>query len=242
MIETNKRGEFIISGVPRDLAIDFCKRNAPWRMEVVFDDIRTSQFESYQPFNPAPLAKLNSILQNIPTEFIANGDALDIGCNIGYNSIYLANKHNMRVTGIDVNARLLAVASEIAKFSGQDAPFLSSSAETFISPQKLSLILHLGTLYHLANPYLSFQSCARSLKSGGYFALETMCYRGSKDPFACKWIFGLQGDKTNFWSLGEGAVKSMLESCGFSTPVAVSESSPAVYAGEHTRVTWIGSR
>ena len=120
----------------------------------------------------------------------------------------------MHGTGIDVVEKHKVVASEIARVVGVNAEFVLESAEEFARPGEFDFIIHLGTLYHLANPVRSIENCARSLKPGGWFALETTCYRGSPDPMLSKWVYGFQGDESNFWALGEGAIESMAKNAG----------------------------
>ena len=116
------------------------------------------------------------------------------------------------------------------------------SAEEFERENSFGLILHLGTLYHLANPVRSLENCFRSLKKGGWFALETICYRGSEDKTVCKWINGLGGDRTNFWALGEGAIESMAQYCGISELHMIFEAWPEAYNREMSRGIWVGRR
>ena len=101
--------------------------------------------------------------------------------------------------------------------------------------------MHFGTLYHLANPVTSIDKCVRSLKRGGWFALETMCYR-AKDSTACKWIYGFDGDKTNFWSLGKEALRSMVLRTGITQFEMIFEAWPPAYKRKHSRTMWLGKK
>jgi 2-polyprenyl-3-methyl-5-hydroxy-6-metoxy-1,4-benzoquinol methylase len=235
-------GEWIISGVTPEDAHAFLKRHAPWRMELKFEDgPKASDGETYQPFNTRPLNKLGIILKEIPRTF-HNAVALDIGFNAGYNSLYLASCLKCNVTGIDVMPKHKEVAERLGDILGVRPEFLIENAETFVRINQYDLALHLGTLYHLANPIKSVENCFRSLKSGGWFALETICYRGSSDATLCKWIYGLGGDNTNFWALGEGAVQSIASYCGITNLKIIFESWPPVYNREMSRVIWIGQK
>ncbi len=242
VINTNQHGDFILSGVDPGTARQFCETYAPWRMEVIFDEIRTSQFAKYQPFNPHPLGKLDRILKVVPHSDVTGGSVLDIGSNIGYNSLYLASKFGMNSLGIDVTPKLKEIADKISSMTNVKATFILESAEDFLRPNAFDLVLHLGTLYHLPNPHRSIQRCVESLKVGGWFALETMCYRGSEDPFLCKWIWGFNGDKTNFWSLGESAIKSIVARLGIPDLKLILEVKPEAYNGEHSRTLWVGKK
>jgi SAM-dependent methyltransferase len=146
------------------------------------------------------------------------------------------------VTGIDVVQKHKEVSDELARMVGLGAEFLLESAEEFERRDTFDLVLHLGTLYHLANPVLSIDKCVRSLKRGGWFALETMCYRGAADATTCKWIYGLAGDKTNFWSLGAEAIRSIVARGGIPELELVLEAWPAIYNRQHSRVIWVGRK
>lgn len=236
-------GEWLVYGVSENDAKSFLHRHQLWRMELKFSSgPKASDGPIFQPFQTAPLNKLRIILEHVPHEILRHGRVLDVGSNAGYNSIYLAQAYNARVLGIDISRKNICVAEELAAMLGADAKFKHISAEEFERDSSFDLILHLGTLYHLANPVRSLAKCFRSLKKGGWFALETICYRGSGDKAACKWINGLGGDHTNFWALGEGAIASMANYCGIGELRMVFEAWPEAYNQEMSRGIWVGQR
>lgn len=236
-------GEWIVPGVDRQAAAAFLERYEPWRMELQFESgPRASDYKIFQPFNKIPLFKLGKILEHIPHDLVRNARVLDVGFNLGYNSIYLASEFGCSVTAIDVVPRHKKMAEEIAEMLGVRVEFLLESAEEFERRDAFDLILHLGTLYHLANPVRSIERCLRSLKPGGWFALETACYRGSKDPSLNKWIYGFGGDRTNFWALGEGTIESIAQYCGITDLKRIFEVWLPVYKREVSRAIWIGRR
>jgi len=212
-------------------------------MELKFDSgPNASDGPTFEPFNPAPLNKLRNIMQHIPPSTFNGARVLDVGFNVGYNSIFLAQEFGANVTGIDVAPKHQRVATELAELLGVRAEFLLQSAEEFEEKNGFDVVLHLGTLYHLASPVRSLERSFRSLRRGGWFALETICYRASADRAACKWIHGLGGDKTNFWALGEGAVESIARYCGMNSFRLVLEVWPEAYAQEMSRCIWIGQK
>jgi 2-polyprenyl-3-methyl-5-hydroxy-6-metoxy-1,4-benzoquinol methylase len=234
-------GEWIVRGVSEDAARSFLLRHAPWRMELKFSSgPKASDGAIFEPFNTAPLNKLRILMEHIPHEKFRGGGVLDVGFNAGYNSLYLAQAFGANVTGIDVAAKHKVVADELAAMLQLKAELLLASAEEFERQNFFDVILHLGTLYHLANPVRSLERCFRSLKPGGWFALETICYRGSTDHAICKWIHGFGGDRTNFWALGEGAIESIAKYCGISDLRIVLEVWPEAYKREMSRVIWVG--
>jgi 2-polyprenyl-3-methyl-5-hydroxy-6-metoxy-1,4-benzoquinol methylase len=235
-------GEWLVTGVSPDVAGAFLRKHAPWRMEVNFDGIVSSQFGQYQPYNRTPLSKLREVLKFVPDANLRGGQILDIGFNAGYNSLYMAQQYGARVTGIDVVEKHKRTAEDLASILGLSADFILESAESFERRETFDLVMHFGTLYHLANPVMSIDKCVRSLKRGGWFALETMCYRAERDLSACKWIYGFEGDKTNFWSLGEEAIRSMVVRNGITQFKIISEAWPPAYKRKHSRTIWVGKK
>jgi 2-polyprenyl-3-methyl-5-hydroxy-6-metoxy-1,4-benzoquinol methylase len=242
-VRATPKGEWIVHGVEREAALAFLKRHEPWRMELKFDSgPKASAGATFQPFNPAPLNKLRILMEHIPTEAFVGANILDVGFNAGYNSLFLAQHYNANVTGIDVSRKHKTVADELAAIIGVRAEFILASAEDFERKEAFDVVLHLGTLYHLANPVRALEHCFRSLKKEGWFALETICYRAGADSAACKWIYGFCGDRTNFWALGEGAIASIAQYCGMKDLRLVLEVWPELYKHEMSRCIWIGQK
>lgn len=236
-------GEWLVHGVSENEAKAFLRKHEPWRMELSFSSgPKASDGPTFQPFQTAPLNKLRIILEHIPHENLRGGRVLDIGSNAGYNSIYLAQEFDAKVIGIDISTKNNSIARELAGMLQVPAKFKNASAEEFEREDSFDLILHLGTLYHLANPVRSLGNCFRSLKKGGWFALETICYRGNEDRAVCKWINGFGGDCSNFWALGEGAIESMASYCGISELRMIFEAWPEAYNREMSRAIWVGQR
>lgn len=236
-------GAWIIHGVERDAAKAFLKRHEPWRMELQFESgPKASDGAIFEPFNPAPLNKLRILMEHIPHAAFTNAHVLDVGFNVGYNSLYLAQHLNATVTGIDISRKHKSIAEELGLMIGARAEFIVASAEEFERKDAFDLVLHLGTLYHLANPVRALERSLRSLKDGGWFALETICYRGSRDRAVCKWIRGFAGDRTNFWALGEAAILSMVEYFGIVGLRRILETWPEAYKREMSRCIWVGQK
>jgi 2-polyprenyl-3-methyl-5-hydroxy-6-metoxy-1,4-benzoquinol methylase len=236
-------GEWIVRGVEHSVARAFLQRHEPWRMELQFDSgPRASEGATFEPFNPAPLNKLRILMEHIPREALERTRVLDVGFNAGYNSLFLAQSFGASVTAIDISPKHKSVADELAAMIGVKVEFLLASAEDFERKDVFDLILHLGTLYHLANPVRSLERCFRSLRKNGWFALETICYRASADPAVCKWIRGFAGDRSNFWALGEGAIVSIAGYCGITGLRLILEVWPESYKREMSRCIWIGRK
>ena len=235
-------GEWIVSGVEPEIARRYLEKYGPWRSLLQFDTgPRSDDVVTFEPFNRYPLRKLQFTLDALPS-LPRNIRVLDIGFNSGYNALHLAGKLDAAVTGIDVTERHRDAASELAEMTGVTAEFLLASAEEFCRADEFDLVLHFGTLYHLPNPMRSLELAARSLKPGGWLALETVKYAASPDPAICKWIYGFNGDRTNFWALGEKAIEELLETAGLTGFRKIKEVPVAAYNGEMTRAIWVARK
>jgi len=152
----------------------FLKEFAPWRANIEFSNgATTTEHETIEPWQQDPLRKVRVIVEAIGEEVFQNARILDIGFNCGYTSIYLAEKYGAQVYAIDVVKRHREVASRLAKMVGVHPTFEIASADNFEPPHRFNVIMHLGTLYHLANPVRSLQICIDALETGGCFALAT---------------------------------------------------------------------
>ena len=195
---------------------DLLKSYEPWGHRIEFSNgLSTSDFKKRVPFSDNPLAKMSLINQKINLDKISGGKVLDIGCNSGYNSIYCATKFQMQPVGIDIVPRHIEVSKLLSKIANVKGEYLIESAETFFRPNTFDLVLHFGTLYHLPNPLLSLQSSYKSLKSGGYLALETQCYDDPSDENHCYFMNMQNNDPTNFWALSQKVLRNCLRIIGF---------------------------
>jgi SAM-dependent methyltransferase len=103
----------------------------------------------------------------------------------------------------------------LSEIAGVNAEFLIASAETFSRPQEFDVVLHFGTLYHLANPVLSLRASFDNLRPGGYLALETQVYDHPEDANICYFMHMQNNDATNFWALSTSVLTKCLELVGF---------------------------
>jgi 2-polyprenyl-3-methyl-5-hydroxy-6-metoxy-1,4-benzoquinol methylase len=237
-----ERGEFIIDGVDTDAAEAIFARHAPWRIEVRINGRSNRDAGMREPFSPYPLNKLRVLLRSLERADLDGQAVLDIGSNAGYNALYLASAYGAAVTGIDRKRQNVAISRDLANIVGLSPTFILGDVEEIDSRELFDGILHLGTLYHLPNPMRSIERAARALKPGGWLALETMCYRGGRDGWDARWINGQWGDETNFWSLGEDALRAVLSRAGLGEIQTALESWPPVYERQHSRVIWLARR
>lgn len=185
--------------------------HAPWRHKIDFScGVSSADYDTFKPFNDTPTAKIQLLEEEIgPLSGFRR--ALDVGCNAGYNSIYLAARYGMQVVGFDSSARHVQVATELARLAGvSGCAFQQGNAETFLDPEGFDLIIHFGTLYHLRNPVRAIETALKNLRPGGTLLIETQVYGWPWETRA-QFIYGLGGDTSNWWALGE---RALLRICG----------------------------
>jgi SAM-dependent methyltransferase len=210
-----------------------------WRHLIHFSNgVKTSDVEMAKPWSDRPLNKIKMLEQAVPDFALRSERALDVGCNCGYNSLWLANNYDMEVVGIEASDSHAAVSRLLAQFSGiERATFKPADAESFLELDAFDLVLHFGTLYHLRNPIRALETASRNLKIGGVLALETQCH-GEKGERIARFVRGFNGDPSNWWALGDGALRDILTFCGFGEPVEIFHWSSPALDGMY-RIIWV---
>lgn len=200
-------GGFLIdAAVDKEEVRRVLKAHEPWRHLISFSNgVSTLEFDNFEPFDAKPTYTIQ-IAERKLGPLSGYKRALDMGCNAGHNSFYLAARYGTEVVGVDISERHLKVATELARLADiGHCSFLRGSAETFVDPKGFDLIIHFGTLYHLKNPVMALETALKNLRPGGLMLLETHAY-GGRGEMRAKLINGLGGDKSNWWALGERAV------------------------------------
>lgn len=191
-------------------------RYEPWGHRIDFSNgVSTSALNKRTPFNHAPLRKVKTTEIAIPYEQFRGGRVLDIGCNSGYNSIYLASMYNMKPIGIDITSRHIEVSNLLSGIAHIDANYMIANAETYCEEGAFDVVLHFGTLYHLPNPLLSLNTAYANLKKGGYLALETQVYDHPDNQNICYFMYMQNNDSSNFWALSTHVLMTYLNILGF---------------------------
>ena len=187
------------------------KAHEPWRHKIDFTNgVSTADFQTFKPFNATPSSKIQ-IAERQVGPLSGYKRALDVGCNAGYNSLYLAARYGMQVVGFDWSPRHVQAATELARVAGvSGCRFVQGDAESFRDPEGFDLIIHFGTLYHLKNPVRALENALANLKPGGLMLVETQLYGFSRNRSSV-FIHGYRGDNTNWWALGE---RTVVDICG----------------------------
>jgi 2-polyprenyl-6-hydroxyphenyl methylase/3-demethylubiquinone-9 3-methyltransferase len=140
-------------------------------------------WDEHGPF--APLHKLNParlgfIKHEICTHFgldfsdlkaLKGLDIVDIGCGGGLVCEPLV-RLGANVTGIDADARAIAVAKDHAKQSGLSIQYDCKAGETIT--KKFDVVLALEIIEHVADPAEFVQTCANLVKPGGMVIFSTL--------------------------------------------------------------------
>lgn len=215
----------------------------PWGHRIDFSNgVSTSTLKQRMPFTQNTLQKIKTVEKAIPFEKFCGGKVLDIGCNSGYNSIYLASQYNMDPFGIDVSSRHIEVSNMLSKMANINANYALGNAETYSKQNYFDIVLHFGTLYHLPNPLLSLQTTYSNLKKGGYLALETQVYDHPSDHNICYFMHMHNNDKTNFWALSTHVLRQYLEILGFVEIQELLRVSPALLAENMSRIILVAKK
>ena len=106
---------------------------------------------------------------------LADTSVLDIGCNCGLFSLDLAGRGVRRVDGVDLRPNNIAQARFLAENYGiTNATFEVGDADDIPADAQWDVVLNLGVLYHVLNP---FELIRRSYELCRSFAvIDTVCH------------------------------------------------------------------
>jgi len=122
-------------------------------------------------------------LKKIKNDALTSLQVLDLGCGIGRNSLYLANKYHVKVTAIDFSKNAIRLAKE--HFSHENIHFVVDSiSEPFpLEDESVGLVLDIMSSFSLTEvereKYL--QEINRVLKSGGFMYVRTLKKEADKN-------------------------------------------------------------
>ena len=165
-----------------------------WEGEYQKTDISKLPWESFKP--PSGLVKL------IDSGAIKIGKALDLGCGLGTNAIYLAKK-GFDVFALDVSKTALKCAEEKAKKSGVKINFVQGFAHKISFPEKtFTLVFDRGCFHHIPKQTRKeyIENVHRILADGGSYYLECFCSK-------CGFDYGYRFSKTDIENMFSGKFK-----------------------------------
>lgn len=121
------------------------------------------------------LALINGAVATLLGDALSATTVLDIGCHSGLFSLDLAGRGVSHVDGIDLRAQNIVQARFLAEHYGMDnATFEVGDADDIASDKQWDVVLNLGVLYHVLNP---FEFIRRTFELCRSFAvIDTVCH------------------------------------------------------------------
>lgn len=147
----------------------------------------------------------NMVLDLIPERAIRNKHILEVGCRYGHlGAMFFHLTPN--IVGFDVRLKSIEIAKKLhpmLKFFVWDIDI------TWPNIQKFDIILHLGTLYHLANPQKNLAELCSLLREKQCAILETEYV----NSIAADKVVGVQqeGDNVSYKRIGHRPSYAMIE-------------------------------
>jgi tRNA (mo5U34)-methyltransferase len=121
------------------------------------------------------LALINGAVASLLGEEISGTTALDIGCNCGLFSLDLAGRGVSRVDGIDLRPNNIAQARFLAEHYGMDnVKFEVRDADQLPADAQWDVVLNLGVLYHVLNPFEFLRRTYELCRS--FAVIDTVCH------------------------------------------------------------------
>jgi ubiquinone/menaquinone biosynthesis C-methylase UbiE len=101
---------------------------------------------------------------------------LEIGSGAGAVSIYLAEKHKVKITGTDIDSEQINIAKEKSK-KIKNVTFLEADAVNLpFKNQHFDVILSINVLHHISNWMGALKEITRVLKKDGYLILVELLF------------------------------------------------------------------
>ena len=129
---------------------------------------------STDDFHYGPLIAGDSTLKLLP-ETLEMLDCLEVGCGGAQNSIYLA-KHGANCTAIDVSAKQLRFARQLARHCSVDVSFLRADMEKMPLPEgeQYDVVHSCHAIAFAADQRHAIHAMAERVKPGGMLILSTV--------------------------------------------------------------------
>jgi SAM-dependent methyltransferase len=98
--------------------------------------------------------------------------ALDLGCGFGGRTIEFQKALGGHLAGIEIDARIVAPALQLAKSMGRSVSYMAGIGEALpVTDEAVDLILCYDVFEHVQDPERCLAECFRILKSGGLVLL-----------------------------------------------------------------------
>jgi ubiquinone/menaquinone biosynthesis C-methylase UbiE len=120
------------------------------------------------------IKKIEQLFQNIDTSNIHN--VLEVGCGAGMLARYLFEKHQMKVTGTDVDPEQIEVAKRFHKENKRLNFFTADATDLPFKDSEFDLVLSFMVMHHISNWKRAFEEINRVLKPEGIFIIKDLSY------------------------------------------------------------------
>lgn len=197
-------------------------------LEAAKQKITPRDFEWYpygSLYNVFHLDKLLTGEQRDLGRLIGAGRVADIGAADGELAFYL-ERHGARMDVVDnapTNFNGLRGVRALKESLGSSVRVheVDLDSQFRLPEENYGLVLFLGILYHLKNPYFILEELS---KRANYCALSTRIARRTPDaraelaPYPLAYLVGpaeLNNDATNFWIFSEGGLRRILDRTGW---------------------------
>lgn len=158
----------------------------------------------------------NFPLCGINEHFVSGKRILDIGCNAGFDSFYLASLGASQVIGIEPSAFYFQALFLWSLYYCPNLSFLKTNWQS-ITPEALGtfdIINCQGVLYHEPSPVALLQALMNLLAPNGTLVLET--HVTLEDEPKARFVEGdFWGDNNWWWITSVETTLGMLRACGY---------------------------
>jgi 2-polyprenyl-3-methyl-5-hydroxy-6-metoxy-1,4-benzoquinol methylase len=132
------------------------------------------------------LQLVNDTVTRLLGDDLAQATVLDIGCHSGLFSLDLAAKGARHVDGVDLRALNVAQAQFIARHYGiENATFEVRDADDIDSSSTWDVVLNLGLLYHVLNPFQLIEQAYARCRA--FAIIDTVCHT---EPVSAFFVMG----------------------------------------------------
>lgn len=144
----------------------------------VFEKMKMSKFEkkfvNSRKHAQTNIKKIEQLFQNIDTSNINN--VLEVGCGAGMLAGYLSEKHQMRVTGTDVDPEQIETAKRFHKENNRLNFFTADATDLPFKDSEFDLVLSFMVMHHIHNWKKAFEEINRVLRPGGILIIKDLSY------------------------------------------------------------------
>ena len=132
------------------------------------------RFVNSQKHAQKNLELINRLFANV--DLSNTSRVLEIGCGVGIVSAHLANRHNMDVTGTDLDPEQIAIA-KMYNTENEHLQFMEAdSTQLPFGDQEFDMALSIFVLHHIGNWENTLEEINRVLKQNGYFIFYDFAY------------------------------------------------------------------